>query len=625
MKRKVIIRILEILGITALVAAGILTVERDTRGVSRNITFPNTYYYKIGVGEEVKLTYDVRAWTGKTTAEFTSTDKSIVSVSQDGTVTGLKPGLAGVEVYVTYKDKKDEPVSNILLFDVRETETEEQIAAKEAEARKIRPAKNDYFDVSYETESYCEIGEKIKLNAAYVKKDGTRLTDITWQSENTSIATVNSEGYVKGKKSGTTVIIAKCESENKYFEFTVTVLPRNMSGALKEVVSGHNSNVKTVYNLGIGDGTPSYYYDFCGSVNNLLFDGLTIDRTYYDKLPLWVKNDGVMPAIEYITVHYTGNMAKTADADNNADYFNYEGYSASIHFVTGRHNLTGSWSKDNYVAFAVMNETYAGWHASGYGYGEHKWYNTGVKYSYNDPETPVISVSSRSYFTINGHETSVAIPESPYALYVEGPSYDYSGVTVKTFNDQGIAWKVENGVYYIGNTYWNPSYQTMLSNIGGNFCSIGIESCVDEGSDLNHTWHVTAQLCAQLMKKYDLDISRVVGHHFFAGKDCPQPLLENDKELWNMFIEYVQAEYDMITKFKNASVKMYVEDGGSGNLDSLGLCYQDGEAHCVTYKVTVKDGLSTKTITLASIVESKYKNNSTSSHKSIQELGEDII
>ena len=38
----------------------------------------------------------------------------------------------------------------------------------------------------------------------------------------------------------------------------------------------------------------------------------------------------------------------------------------------------------------------------------------------------------------------------------------------------------------------------------------------------------------------NLTIDRVKGHHFFDGKDCPQPLLENNMELWYEFIEILK-------------------------------------------------------------------------------------
>ena len=69
------------------------------------------------------------------------------------------------------------------------------------------------------------------------------------------------------------------------------------------------------------------------SNNNIAFQPLVVDKRYYDKLGSGVKNYGPMTSVEFICVHYAGNMAKGADADNNCDYFNNLGYEASIHFL----------------------------------------------------------------------------------------------------------------------------------------------------------------------------------------------------------------------------------------------------------------------------------------------------
>ena len=72
----------------------------------------------------------------------------------------------------------------------------------------------------------------------------------------------------------------------------------------------------------------------------------------------------------------------------------------------------------------------------------------------------------------------------------------------------------------------------------GNKYSIGIEMCENRDGNFTATKARTAKLVAQLMKEYDIPISRVVGHHewrrirYSDGKDlgyknCPKPLLNN--------------------------------------------------------------------------------------------------
>lgn len=541
----------------------------------QGVDFGDVYKCTLKVGETYQLSH--KSSNPDESTKYYSTDEKLATVSKDGLITAVAPGLVGIDTEVLSGNSRPDEKFSLLVEIVSD--------AVPSETPAYNITKKGYFDVSYGTQSWLFPGDTISLNARFVTPDGTPDDNISWKTDDTSIAAVDNSGNVTGLRPGVAKITATAESFGKTFDFSVTVLNSNLCGALKEVVLKHNSNPLTVPNLNI---SYAYNADIIESVNDILFADFVLDSRYYDVLKIGEKNDGEMEKIEYITVHYTGNPNAGADADNNASYFNELSYSASIHYVTGRTNVdnpNGGYTDADYRAFNVLNEKYAGWHASGYGYGPHEWIKTGIKYSVNDPKTPVISINRKSFFTINGKPTTVMVPDRQ-GLTVSGPSFRTYGASYPVFNKQGIACTVIDGEYCIGNTYWNPEYKNMLSNIGGNLCSIGIESCVDEGSDLMHTWHLTAQLVARLMLKHNLDITRVQGHHFFAGKDCPQPLLENNMQLWDKFIEYVNAEYDVITKFRNEPLSFEILDSGNDNLYSYGLLRQDKEPHCVTYKVT---------------------------------------
>lgn len=479
----------------------------------------------------------------------------------------------------------------------------------------------DYFDISYETESYTTVGKSIILNSAYYDINGNK-KDVTWESLTPDIATVDGKGKVTAIATGLAKIRSKYDNDH-YIDFVVTVLEDNLSDELNFVLENHNSNALTVYNLGIGDGNPAYYYDLVGSVSDILFDPLKIDRTYYDKLASGTKNYGTMTSVEFICVHYTGNMAKGADADNNCDYFNNLEYQASIHFVTGRSNLYTSYNEDEYYAFAGLNEKYAGWHAST---GQNKviWDKAGVQYVEGDPEVPEISISKNNKYTINGKETIISIPAVPSGYTLNGNDLVVGGKHYSAINALGLVAKVENGEYYIARTYWGSQRSPQaICTYGGNTNSIGIESCVDIGSDLMHTWHVTAQLVAKLLLDNDLSFDRVVGHHFFSGKDCPQPLLENDLQLWNEFLDMVKAEYALLTTYKDVKITAKAIDD-EGLLSDKGLLKQDANSHIVTYEVTIEKNGVKQTITLATAVESFYCYEGTRQYLSLQNLGYDI-
>ena len=575
--------------------------EHET--IAENIEFTNIPADGFKLYDKLQLTWVVTpADAVNKKVQFYVIDKEIVDVSEDGFVKAKSVGTGKVRVRL----ESNPNFEKIVEFTVWN---------------------GNYFDVSYETNSYVKVDEKIQLNAAYIDKEGNRLP-VSWLSLTESIATVDDKGMVTGLNEGMATIRAKY-TDDLYFDFKVTVLGTDISKELQYVLDNHHSNASTTYNLGIGDGNPEYYYDVVGSVNNLLFDSLKIDRRYYDQLPLNTKNYGLMSSVEFITVHYTGNMHKGADADNNCDYFNNLEYKASIHFVTGRTNLSdltgqdSGYNPDAYYAFAGLNEKYAGWHATNKD--PAVWDDTGLTVQAGDPATPVISISKNLKYTINGRESNISIPTPPAGFTIDGNVLTVNGKQYSVFNQYGPRAKVVDGKYYLARTHWGTqSSPSRICTMGGNLNSIGIESCVDIGSDLMHTWHVTAQLVASLLVTYNLGFDRVVGHHFFSGKDCPQPLLELDMKLWYEFMDMVKAEYELLTTYKDVTITSKAVDS-EGILRDNGLLVQDADAHCVTYEVTVKVGDKTEKVTLATCVESYFMCDCVRTTESLQNMGYEII
>ena len=162
-----------------------------------------------------------------------------------------------------------------------------------------------------------------------------------------------------------------------YQDFVVTVLPLEMSDALKEVIASHESNIFTRYELGIGAGTPVYYRDIYGSVSNFLFEDLVIDDRYLAQGNAAKGHGGVKTSTEFITVHYTGNMRPGSTASANANYF-VNSSSVSIHYVTGNDGI-----------FHALDDKYVAYHA-GDGTGTpFRWIPTGVMAQPDDPKYPV--------------------------------------------------------------------------------------------------------------------------------------------------------------------------------------------------------------------------------------------
>ena len=523
--------------------------------------------------------------------EFFSSNEAVATVNAKGLITAHANGTVTITVKV-YGNRKLDVVFDIVVYTP------------------------DYIDGAYKTNSYVGVNEVIELNADIVRKDGSG-ESVAWKSLNPEIATVDIDGNVRGVAKGLATIVAYDPSNPELqLEFVVTVLDGETSELLQLVLKNHESNVFTRYNLNIGN---TYNKDILGSVSKLLFNyDYQIDDSRKDTEV--EKNTGDyyldMTSVEFITVHYTGNMAAGADAKANANYFVGDN-AVSIHFTTGNDGI-----------YQCLDLKDGGYHAGDSGaynvVGAFKWIPSGVKVGENDPMYPEFTISNDFYYEINGHKTTIPMPKpwnyesrgTDHILNSDGTissnsAFKQSGFTNRTpesfINDQGLPFTIVDGEYYMGTTWWayTQVYEGRICSTGGNRNSIGIESCVNEGSDLWYTWQITAQLVARLMYDQELDITRVRGHHFFTAKDCPQPMLENDLEIWWEFLELVEAEHEVYTDYRDAQISF--ESHNSDIVNSNGrVVKQPNETTCATYTITItKDG-KTETITLGSMVKGLY-------------------
>ena len=161
-----------------------------------------------------------------------------------------------------------------------------------------------------------------------------------------------------------------------------------------------------------------------------------------------------------------------------------------------------------------------------------------------------------------------------------------------------VAWHAGDGSMKFGDTYYNTGFGAWSIG-GGNYNGIGIESCIDKGSDYTQTMRILAKLVAELLIDFDLSIDRVKQHNAFSGKNCPQVMRENDR--WNEFILLVQLEYFAKTtlkgvKFEWKSLTDCLDNTGKVTSDQLvgtELKYQvtatyQGESKTYTYTRVLK-------------------------------------
>lgn len=332
-----------------------------------------------------------------------------------------------------------------------------------------------------------------------------------------------------------------------------------------------DNEVKTpiVKNIRVYGWKFEYDHLLVSSVCKYLFEPLKINENI---APLTNTNrEGTIKKNYYITVHDTGDT----DFDHTAEFWsnvvkvqNWEmgRYEASFQYVTGNdgiyHNIP-----DNEVAY----------HAG-----------DGTQYSYelldaglvgNNPK-PIVDISEDGYYTLDGKKSIILAPR---AKKVKGDVVLFDRVaTAKDINSQGILVKLIDGKYFIGITYFNSGY-SLIANRAGNNNSIGIESCINVGSDIYYTWQKTAKLVARLLDANDLTFDDVKQHHYFSGKNCPQSMRMNG--LWDHFMELVKFEYQILQFIKEGyEINLIVND--SDVLENGRIVKRNfNEEKCVKYKI----------------------------------------
>ncbi len=116
--------------------------------------------------------------------------------------------------------------------------------------------------------------------------------------------------------------------------------------------------------------------------------------------------------------------------------------------------------------------------------------------------------------------------------------------------------------------------------------SIGIETCVDYGSDLETTWHRTAKLMAGLLLKYNLTPADIKQHYDMNGKDCPRAL--RNSNMYTYAIDLVIAEYIVQKNLSGYTIAM--ESSNTTYVDNRGRVIKlPASTMNFSYKITIKN------------------------------------
>lgn len=74
--------------------------------------------------------------------------------------------------------------------------------------------------------------------------------------------------------------------------------------------------------------------------------------------------------------------------------------------------------------------------------------------------------------------------------------------------------------------------------------SIGIEMCINKGSNYQKTVNTTIKLVYKLMQELGISIKNVVRHYDASRKRCPGSMAANNWDKWTRFKESLQAYID---------------------------------------------------------------------------------
>lgn len=321
-----------------------------------------------------------------------------------------------------------------------------------------------------------------------------------------------------------------------------------------------------------------------------------------------IENDNrpgkIKESCEFVVVHDTASSAPSATALAHAKYLFNGGGGTSWHYSVGDDCIYHS-IPDNETAFHAGDGTLEKFSLT----------DTGVK---ANGVNPLITIND-GYYYINGLKSLIEVPTISFEKDEEG-NYFYTSnnvrngkmrnkdrvnpvsdeeareivnsikLTTDKINDEGIHTVIgENGNYFMGKTYYNASFG-YIANRGGNLNSIGMETMINQGSDLYATWQVCAKLCASLCVKNNLGIDRVKPHHFFSGKPCPNTMRKGG--FYPKFKELLACEYHVLKNYSDVSINMQSNDleylDNSGRIIKL-----PNESKKLSYTITVKLGNET--------------------------------
>ena len=381
--------------------------------------------------------------------------------------------------------------------------------------------------------------------------------EVTWKNVNKTKAVRNEDGTVE-VKNGNEATFKATSVANPDVVASVTIKVRGYMNPARFLDSIQVASSDIVaQDIRAYDSTAGYDTYLLGSVIKYLFEELTIDsETWMLKedafnRPGKVSENGCVYNLKYITVHDVGG---TGDSAANARYCNNPGgREVSWHYTVGNDGI-----------YQQIPDDEMGWHAGDGTWDPMEWYDSGVLAPEGDDTPAIITVNQvTGKFMIGEEKTKVTAPLDSNGNIVPNTKLPYTGINNYVDTNKSSATYLH---YMIGKTYYNTTYN-ILSNRGGNLCSIGIESTVNKGSNIFYTWEKLAKLIGKrLLINGGLLPRDVKQHNTFSGKNCPQTMRQAYR--WETFMEYVENEYYFALKYMNYTIEF---SSNSEYLNSNGM------------------------------------------------------
>lgn len=182
-----------------------------------NVTKKNLIMY---VRTKTQLTTQVKPSSAMRSLSYSSNNTAVATVDKKGKIVAQKIGTA--KIIVTVKGKNGKKKTAYVKVKVKNKEVSEVILNK--------------------TNETIEVGDTIMLLANVSPNDATEQV-VTWTSSKTTVATVSSEGIVKGISEGDTIITAKAGGKKAKCKIKV------IDPALTDIFAGGRGTAESPYQI----------------------------------------------------------------------------------------------------------------------------------------------------------------------------------------------------------------------------------------------------------------------------------------------------------------------------------------------------------------------------------------